>query len=120
MANRRGSGTRAVARGDALGVAPYSDIADGLYRGYLTTAHTAAQLLPRDAGDAALHGPFAFNCSGLIGLGLSAAALSGLRPALPRLVAGVADQLFLDDRGAMMTDYLACAEPEFVGVWPRR
>jgi len=37
-----GGGARAVARCDALGVAPYSDMADGLYRGYLTPAHRAA------------------------------------------------------------------------------
>lgn len=35
-------GERAVVRCDALGVAPYSDTADGLYRGYLTPAHAAA------------------------------------------------------------------------------
>jgi allantoate deiminase len=34
-------GARAVARCDALGVAPYSDSPDGLYRGYLTPAHEA-------------------------------------------------------------------------------
>jgi len=34
-------GARAVARCDALGVAPYSDMTDGLYRGYLTPAHEA-------------------------------------------------------------------------------
>ncbi|WP_026149897.1 allantoate amidohydrolase [Sphingobium xenophagum] len=36
-------GARAVARCDALGVAPYSDMAHGLYRGYLTPAYAAAQ-----------------------------------------------------------------------------
>ncbi|GBH31691.1 allantoate amidohydrolase [Sphingobium xenophagum] len=36
-------GARAVARCDALGIAPYSDMAHGLYRGYLTTAYAAAQ-----------------------------------------------------------------------------
>ena len=36
-------GARAVARCDALGVAPYSDMADGLFRGYLTAAYDAAQ-----------------------------------------------------------------------------
>ncbi len=36
-------GARAVARCDALGVAPYSDMAGGLYRGYLTPAYTASQ-----------------------------------------------------------------------------
>ncbi len=78
------------------------------------------QFLPRDADHAdKLHGLFAFNYSGLISLGLSASALSGLRHALPRLVAGVADQLFLDDREAMIAAYLAYDEVEFVGSWPR-
>ncbi|HAF42170.1 MAG TPA: allantoate amidohydrolase [Sphingobium sp.] len=36
-------GARAVARCDALGVPPYSDMAGGLYRGYLTPAYAAAQ-----------------------------------------------------------------------------
>ena len=36
-------GERAVARCDALGVAPYSDMESGLYRGYLTPAYAAAQ-----------------------------------------------------------------------------
>ncbi|MEP9401311.1 NAD(P)/FAD-dependent oxidoreductase [Sphingomonas sp. VNH70] len=78
------------------------------------------QFLPRSPEHAdRLHGLFAFNYSGLISLGLSASALSGLRHALPRLAAGVADQLFLDDRDAMIAAYLAYDEPEFVGSWPR-
>ena len=36
-------GQRAVARCDALGIAPYSDMEGGLYRAYLTPAHAAAQ-----------------------------------------------------------------------------
>jgi allantoate deiminase len=36
-------GARAVARCDILGVAPYSDMESGLYRGYLTPAYDAAQ-----------------------------------------------------------------------------
>ncbi|WP_336958315.1 allantoate amidohydrolase [Sphingobium aquiterrae] len=36
-------GARAVARCDMLGVAPYSDMAGGLYRAYLTPAYAAAQ-----------------------------------------------------------------------------
>jgi len=36
-------GARAVARCDLLGVAPYSDMEGGLYRGYLTPAYVAAQ-----------------------------------------------------------------------------
>ncbi|MBW8743591.1 MAG: allantoate amidohydrolase [Sphingomonas sp.] len=41
-ANAFSGGARAVARCDALGVAPYSDAADMLIRAYLTPAHAAA------------------------------------------------------------------------------
>jgi len=41
-------GARAVARCDMLGVAPYSDMAGGLYRGYLTQAYVATQELLRE------------------------------------------------------------------------
>jgi cation diffusion facilitator CzcD-associated flavoprotein CzcO len=70
------------------------------------------------AADRLLHGLFVFNYSALVSLGLSAAALSGLRFAIPRLVAGVAGQLFLDDRERILERYLAYAEPEFMGQWP--
>ncbi|WP_226015840.1 allantoate amidohydrolase [Novosphingobium sp. FKTRR1] len=36
-------GARAVARCDALGLAPYTDMADGLFRAYLSPAYRAAQ-----------------------------------------------------------------------------
>lgn len=70
-----------------------------------------------DAGAARLHGLFAFNYSGLISLGLSASALSGLRFALPKLAQAVAGQLFGDDQAAMLDAYEAYAEPEFAGAW---
>ncbi len=38
-----GAGARAVARCDALGVTPFSDSEEGLYRGFLTPAYEAAQ-----------------------------------------------------------------------------
>ncbi|MET0271343.1 MAG: FAD/NAD(P)-binding protein [Sphingomonas sp.] len=77
------------------------------------------EFLPRGSADAArLHGLFAFNYSALVSLGLSAAALSGLRTALPRLVEGVTDQLFLDDRDALVADLIAYDEAEFIGEWP--
>ncbi len=79
----------------------------------------AFQYLARDPADAPLlHGLFAFNYSALISLGLSASALSGLKHALPRLVAGVADQLFADDQARILADYHAYAEVEFVSDWP--
>jgi hypothetical protein len=78
------------------------------------------ELLPRQGSDAArLHGLFVFNYSALISLGLSAASLSGMQSALPRLVRGVTDQLFLDDRDALVADLLAYDEAEFIGEWPR-
>ena len=77
------------------------------------------ELLPRDPADAAaLHGLFAFNYSALISHGLSAAALSGLKHAIPRLVRGVADRLLLDDGAAIIADYHAYAEHEFTETWP--
>ncbi|MEO6378229.1 MAG: NAD(P)/FAD-dependent oxidoreductase [Caulobacteraceae bacterium] len=68
--------------------------------------------------DARVHGLFAFNYSALASLGLSASALSGMKAALPRLAEGVARQLFLDDRDALLADYMDYAEPEFLGQWP--
>lgn len=74
------------------------------------------ELLPNAPQYAApLHGLFAFNYSGLINHGLSAAALSGLKYALPRLARGVADQLFVDDRDAVVADFLAYDVAEFTG-----
>ena len=79
----------------------------------------AFEFLPRKGSPSqALHGLFAFNYSALASLGLSASALSGLQAALPRLVRGVADQLFLDDREALTADFLAYDEPEFEETWP--
>lgn len=66
------------------------------------------------AAEARVHGLFAFNYSALISLGLSAAALSGLKYAVPRLVEGIARQIFLDDRDQILDDYHAYAEEEFV------
>jgi len=69
-------------------------------------------------GDEKVRGLFAFNYSALASLGLSASALSGMKAALPRLVNGVARQLFLDDQDALLADYIDYAEPEFLGQWP--
>jgi cation diffusion facilitator CzcD-associated flavoprotein CzcO len=78
----------------------------------------AFQFTAREAHDApSLHGLFAFNYSALISLGLSASALSGLKHALPRLVAGIADQLFLDDKDRMLEAYHAFDEIEFTSGW---
>jgi hypothetical protein len=50
----------------------------------------------------------------LVSLGLSAAALSGMKFAAPKLVAGITRQLFCDDQDEILTDFLAYAEEEFI------
>ncbi|MNN85807.1 hypothetical protein D3C76_1727150 [compost metagenome] len=75
-------------------------------------------MISRDEeGKRLLHGLFVFNYSALASNGLSASAISGTRNALPRLVAGVADQLFVDDKEVILDSFLNYNEPEFVGEW---
>lgn len=79
----------------------------------------AFEFVARQGADPArIHGLFAFNYSALVSLGLSASALSGLQNALPRLLKGLANQLFLDDRDALMAEFLTYDEQEFLGSWP--
>lgn len=68
-------------------------------------------------GQQRLHGLFAFNYSALASLGLSASALSGLKFALPKLVAAVTRQLFLDDRQTVLEDFFNYDALEFTGRW---
>ncbi|WP_340026800.1 NAD(P)/FAD-dependent oxidoreductase [Paenibacillus sp. FSL K6-1096] len=68
-----------------------------------------------EEGRRLLHGLFVFNYSALASCGLSASAISGLRNAIPRLVAGVADQLFQDDREQILQAYYDYDEIEFTG-----
>lgn len=72
-----------------------------------------------DANPAAVAGIYAFNYSALMSVGLSASALSGLNHALPRLVSGIADALFLDDKDELLGAYYDYSEEEFLGTWPR-
>jgi len=73
------------------------------------------QFLPRTPEAAErLHGLFVFNYSALVSLGLSAAALSGMKFAAPKLVAGITSQLFTDDQAQILGDFLAYAEEEFI------
>ncbi len=78
----------------------------------------AFELLGRTpADDARLAGLYAFNYSALVSHGLSAAALSGLKYALPRLARGVADALFRDEEDQILAAYEAYDEVEFSGEW---
>jgi hypothetical protein len=72
-----------------------------------------------EEGESHLHGLFAFNYSALVSCGLSASALSGMKFAILKLAAAVADQLFLDDREEILKDFFTYDEEEFVGEWPR-
>lgn len=76
------------------------------------------EFMGRDAAaQARLRGLFAFNYSALASIGLSASALSGLRFAIPKLVAGISAQLFLDDQDAILKQLFDYSEPEFQGQW---
>ena len=68
-----------------------------------------------EAGRKLLHGLFVFNYSALASCGLSASAISGIRNAIPKLVGGVADQLFMDDREQILQAYYDYNEIEFTG-----
>jgi cation diffusion facilitator CzcD-associated flavoprotein CzcO len=70
-----------------------------------------------DSGAARLYGLFAFNYSALASLGLTAAALSGMAFALPKLISAVTAQLFLDDRETILDGFFHYAEPEFISAW---
>ncbi len=61
-----------------------------------------------------LYGIFVFNYSTLLSLGLSASALSGIRFAIPKLVAGIGRQLFMDDRERLLESFFQYDEEEFV------
>lgn len=85
---------------------------------YLGAGFEFQSLTPE--GAARLYGLFAFNYSALASLGLSAAALSGMKFALPKLVNAVTGQLFADDRRTILGGFFDFNEPEFVGVWPKQ
>ncbi|MDT0122018.1 NAD(P)-binding domain-containing protein [Paenibacillus sp. RRE4] len=73
-----------------------------------------------EQGKTLLHGLFIFNYSALASCGLSASAISGTRSAIPKLVAGIADQLFLDDREETLRGFYDYNELEFTETWVKR
>ncbi|GAB4819834.1 hypothetical protein N2152v2_006880 [Parachlorella kessleri] len=73
----------------------------------------------RQPGEAPfLSGIYAYNYSALVSLGLSASALSGVKFALPKLLHGITRSLFLEDSPAILQDYLAYRQEEFISTWP--
>ncbi|MDF2926548.1 MAG: monooxygenase [Paenibacillaceae bacterium] len=71
-----------------------------------------------EEGRQPLHGLFVFNYSALASCGLSASAISGIKYAIPKLTAAVADQLFMDDRAAILNRFYSYNQAEFTGEWP--
>lgn len=61
-----------------------------------------------------LRGLFAFNYSALVSCGISASALSGIRFAIPKLVKGIADELFEEDKEQILKEYFEYDVEEFV------
>ena len=82
---------------------------------YLSEGFEFTPLTPEDS--AAIKGLYAFNYSALVSMGLSAAALTGLGYAIPRLAQSVASQLFLEDKSDWVQKYLDYDEVEFVSEW---
>ncbi|MEM9842553.1 MAG: NAD(P)/FAD-dependent oxidoreductase [Pseudomonadota bacterium] len=82
---------------------------------YLSDGFEFTPLRPEDT--ASIKGLFAFNYSALVSMGLSAAALTGLGYAIPRLAQAIASQLFLEDKTSWVQRYLDYDEVEFVSQW---
>ena len=76
------------------------------------------EFTPVRSDDAAeIEGLYAFNYSALVSMGLSAAALTGLGYAIPRLAQSIASKLFLEDKTEWVQKYLDYDEVEFVSEW---
>lgn len=67
-----------------------------------------------DTAAKALRGIFSFNYAALVSCGISASALSGIRFAVPKLVKGIADELFQEDKEMILTNFLSYDTEEFV------
>jgi cation diffusion facilitator CzcD-associated flavoprotein CzcO len=98
---------------------PPTDLANPLLDAHPYLGEDFAYLGRNPEAEHIVGGIYPFNYSAMINFGISASALSGLKQALPRLIKGVADALFLDDRDKVMAAYLAFDEHEFTAAWPR-
>jgi cation diffusion facilitator CzcD-associated flavoprotein CzcO len=82
---------------------------------YLSDGFEFTPIRPEDAS--AIKGLYGFNYSALVSMGLSAAALTGLGYAIPRLAQSIASALFLEDKTDWVQRYLDYDEVEFVSEW---
>ena len=90
-----------------------ADIADPMLdrHPYMTPGFS---FMSRDEeGREKLRGIFSFNYGALVSNGITASALSGMKYGIPRIVSAIADELFLDEREAILGRYYAYEEPEF-------
>ena len=67
-----------------------------------------------EEGAKVLRGIFTFNYAALVSCGVSASALSGIRFAVPKLIKGIADELFEEDKAAILQSFLDYDVEEFV------
>ncbi|MER1984965.1 MAG: NAD(P)/FAD-dependent oxidoreductase [Solibacillus sp.] len=67
-----------------------------------------------EAGASVVRGIFSFNYAALVSCGVSASALSGIRFAIPKLIKGIADELFEEDKDVILTNFLTYDVEEFV------
>ena len=79
---------------------------------YLTTEFAFVPASPE--GAKALRGIFSFNYAALVSCGVSASALSGIRFAIPKLIKGIADELFEEDKAVILKSFLEYNTEEFV------
>ncbi len=82
---------------------------------YLSDGFEFTPIHSEDAAE--MEGLYAFNYSALVSMGLSAAALTGLGYAIPRLAQSIASKLFLEDKTDWVQRYLDYDEVEFVSEW---
>ena len=67
-----------------------------------------------EEGANVLRGIFSFNYAALVSCGVSASALSGIRFAIPKLIKGIADELFEEDKAAILQSFLEYDTEEFI------
>ena len=67
-----------------------------------------------EEGAIRLRGIFCFNYAALVSCGISASALSGIRFAIPKLIKGISDELFEEDKEFILKSFLEYDTEEFV------
>ena len=90
------------------------DVANALVDRHPYLTSEFAFVPANEEGAKALRGIFTFNYAALVSCGVSASALSGIRFAIPKLIKGIADELFEEDKAVIIKDFLEYNVEEFV------